>query len=265
MDNNLIYKVMTTSTDISSYKHLALFKSLNGTEILGLSVDSIDTNNLSCCNYNYNGTNYIFDTLFYKDGAENTHKTINANINNISIIGLKHNLQLLNTRNGQTNIVNHKNHLTINNIKYANTNDCYAYYNVNGENNIDSPDLILPSNNYLTTEGFIQCYKISKSIDATNFGNLRYDDKSLSDTRLVVYFHDTIANNNYIKLVAAGTKLLLRYRSGGSTNIVVQDETANASYNYAVTTTNNEYAYIELDLTQITGFNVGDKNLKFNL
>ena len=82
MDSSLTFNPITENLP-ANLKHFALFKLLDNSSIVGLSIDSIDMNNVCSCIYNYDNNNYIFDSLFYKTGSGSTNKTIGVNLNNI--------------------------------------------------------------------------------------------------------------------------------------------------------------------------------------
>lgn len=259
MVSSLTFNAITENLP-ENLKHFALFKLLDNSAIGGLSIDSIDMNNVCSCIYNYDNKNYIFDSLFYKSGNEKTNKTLGVNLNNISFIGMKQNFQLLNVRNGENNIVNHNNIININNISYYDVSNFYAYFNCGSENNINCCNINNPNNNNVVPDGVIECCKLAKGLENYygKFGYLKFDPDSISSLKLVAYPFNYFQGNSYFKVIGMSKKLLLRYKNNTATNIVVYDVEKDKSKNFAVAPTNDKYVYTTLDLSDLTNYVIGD-------
>lgn len=238
----------------------SLFKLLDNSEIMGLTINSIDTNNLSSCLFKYNDKYYIYDTIFYKGGDISTQKGLNTIINAINFIGLKSNAQLLNIRNGKGNVVSDKNQIIINNVTYCNCSSYYAFFNCVTENNIQCNGIINEPNDF-NKMGINEIYKIANKIEmsyGSPYGLLKYDPDSLSNTKLVCYPYTTRGEGGYFKIIGTNNTLKLRVKSDGSTTIQVYDENRSASTTYTIETTNGSYKWITIDLTKINGYQIGD-------
>lgn len=242
--------------------HFALFKLLDNTEFAGCSINTIDTNNLASCIYNYNNKNYILDSIFYKEGVMDTNKTLNVQVNFINFVGMKRDVQILNVRNGKSNIVNKNNSLIINNVMYDQTKH-KALFNVVSENKIICNSGINPinDNNDFNLLGVNFISEIANGIETTesgNFGFLKYDENSYSPNKLVCYPYTTLSQGGFFRIIGISSFLNLRYKSSNTTSIKVYDEKNNNSILKTIYTTNDEYVWVTINLSTIEGFEIGD-------
>lgn len=261
--DSMVQELQMTPTNTSLLNpanHFAIFKLLDTTELGGLSINTIDTNNLASTIFNYQENDYIFDSIFYKKGSSNTLKNINIQLNSINFVGLGRDIQILNVNDGNNNIVDNTNVISINNVSYIKT-DKKAYFNCKTENNINVPSLINPMSNEIKIPENLSISRYCNNIPSNRFGLLKYDKDALSSNKLVVYPFMTLDQDSGFKLIATSDKLKLYVKSTSTTSIKVKDLNNDNNTLYTINSTDGKYIWITIDLSRITDFEIGDELL----
>lgn len=263
--NNLIPEITfgTVTDETNPTNHLALFKMLDNSAFGGLSINSIDTNNLASTIITYENNDYIMDSIIYKAGAESTNKTMSAQIDMINFVGMLKDIQLLNVRNGANNVINTGSKLIINSVNYSSTQH-EAYFNCKKENGIKCLSGIVNFNNNdkILSQNLIFAGDITTRLEHVYnqyWGMQCYDKDSLSPNKLVFAPFSTRNEGGYIKVIGMGNLLRLRYKVSSTRNISIYDERTETSHNYVVNNTNGEWAYLNCYLsTDISNYTPGD-------
>lgn len=249
--------------ETTSDEHFALFKLFDNVAVGGLSINSIDTNNLASALYTYNNKTFIQDSIFYKTGAESTAKSLNCQLDMLNFVGMKKDIQIINQRNGSSNVSNRASKFIIGSVNYVSTSKS-AYFNVKKEIGIQCPTSIknITDNNSFISQNLGFFGNIATNLETAynqTWGLQAYDKGSLNPLNLVFAPFSTYLGGGFVRMVSLNNFIVIRYKTSISTNIVIVDHSKNnTSINHPITNTNGEWAWTTIDLKNISNFNVHD-------
>lgn len=222
-----------------------------------------DINNIILNNYpyfycEYEGKNYVYDTIFT---ITNDYGLLKSNINNVNITGMKKDCNFI--KNKIENRPAPKSTLNINNINIANNSSVsmifntpnFPYINYEGRlNNINANEYILPTN----AIDFAKCVYRSNSASRSL---LSYDIDSQNNKKLCVRMVDK--ENIHCQFIVTGTNITIRSKIPVDTfaRIVLSKE--DGTYKSFNIDGNNEFKLDTVDISD--KISIGDRiNLKFS-
>ena len=255
----------TSIAAIGSYKHHAIITQTTSSQVAGLTIDSIDYNNAASCVWNLNGSKYIFDCCIQKSSSqENTNINFSGKIGNSTMLGLQKDFYLVNTRNRAVcRCSDTKNNIIFGDVEYAETGSNKCVFAVHSEYNIKAGNIARPNDTSANTEGFIECNTLTAPIETyygITCGCQEYRDNAISKGMMVLRPKTTMSDGGGFKAIAGGNKLLIRYASTATTNIIVRDLDRSDNQNQiTVDNTNGNFVWVTFDLgTNITNYALGD-------
>ena len=255
----------TSISTISSYKHHAILTQTTSSQVAGFTIDSIDYNNAASCVWNLNSTKYIFDCCIQKSSnQENTNINFSGKIGNTTMVGLQKDFYLVNTRNKAVcRCSDTKNNIIFGDVEYAETGNNKCVFAVHSEYNIKAGKIGRPNDTSANTDGFIECNTLTAPIEtyySITCGCQEYRDNAISKGMMVLRPKTPMADGGGFKAIAGGNKLLIRYASSATTNIIVRDlDQSNNQTQITVNNTNGEFVWATFDLgTNIEDYALGD-------
>jgi len=255
----------TTISTIGSYKHHAILTQTTSTQVAGFTIDSIDYNNAASCVWNLDGNKYIFDCCIQKSSSvENTNINFSGKIGNTTMLGLQKDFYLVNTRNKAVcRCSDTKNNIIFGDVEYAETGSNKCVFAVHSEYNIKAGNIGRPNDASANTDGFIECNTLTAPMETyygITCGCQEYRDNAISKGLMVLRPKTPMVDGGGFKAIAGGNKLLIRYASTLTTNIIVRDlDQSNNQTQITVNNTNGNFVWVTFDLgTNITNYALGD-------
>lgn len=255
----------TSISTIASYKHHAIITQTTSSQVAGMTIDSIDYNNAASCVWNLNATKYIFDCCIQKSSSEeNTNINFSGKIGNSTMVGLQKDFYLVNTRNKSVcRCSDTKNNIIFGDVEYAETGSNKCVFAVHSEYNIKAGNIGRPNDSSANTAGFIECNTLTAPIEtyySITCGCQEYRDNAISKGLMVLRPKTAMNDGGGFKAIAGGNKLLIRYASSATTNIVVRDlDQSNNQTQITVNNTSGNFVWVTFDLgTNITNYALGD-------